>query len=353
MQPLQIFAGEKALATIKREGFNASMFTAFLGASGGPKWFVLSGLDKVIFNEFLDHSDQHIDLIGSSVGSFRGACFAQNDPAAAITRLQYQYCNETYSEKPTPLEITQKCEGILKYMLSEQGIDEVLNNPKRSLHIIAARCHGLVASENKLLQSIGLSAAALRNLRSRDKLARNFTRVVLHTGKPFNFTERADFPTEYGALSKDNMYQALLASGAIPLALLGVKDVPGLKPGMLRDGGIIDYHFDLNIQTQGLVLFPHFYATPTPGWYDKKLQRQCHPDSFDNVVLMSPSPEFVASLPYGRISDRTDFQTMPAEQRIAFWQQIISESDRLADSFFAQINSNDPAKFIDLINLHR
>ena len=46
---LEIYAGESALKTIKEKGFSPDLFTSFLGASGGPKWFALFGLDKYIF----------------------------------------------------------------------------------------------------------------------------------------------------------------------------------------------------------------------------------------------------------------------------------------------------------------
>jgi hypothetical protein len=45
-----------------------------------------------------------------------------------------------------------------------------------------------------------------------------------------------------------------------------------------------------------------------------------------------PSAEFVASLPYGKIPDRKDFESMPAEQRIKYWQTVISQSDRLGEA---------------------
>ncbi len=38
---LEIYAGQTALKTIKEQGFKQELFTSFLGASGGPKWFVL------------------------------------------------------------------------------------------------------------------------------------------------------------------------------------------------------------------------------------------------------------------------------------------------------------------------
>lgn len=55
--------------------------------------------------------------------------------------------------------------------------------------------------------------------------------------------------------------------------------------------------------------------------------------------MLVPSREFVASLPYGKISDRNDFAKMTPEQRIPYWQTILSESDRLAEYFFDAIKT--------------
>ena len=55
----------------------------------------------------------------------------------------------------------------------------------------------------------------------------------------------AGFQTEYVDLSEQNVASALLASGAIPYLFEGVSDVPGGPRGAYWDGGIIDYHFDL------------------------------------------------------------------------------------------------------------
>lgn len=49
---IDIYAGSNALKKIKTHGFKQDLFTNFLGASGGPKWFALLGLDKYLFGEF-------------------------------------------------------------------------------------------------------------------------------------------------------------------------------------------------------------------------------------------------------------------------------------------------------------
>lgn len=340
---------------IKENGLNASSFSALLGASGGPKWFVLTGLDKVLFNEFLDQSDQHIDIIGSSVGAFRACCFAQKNPAAAISRLAESYSNTVYSKKPTVDEITDKGEELLNYMMGESGVHEVLESKNKTAHIFIARCHGLTAYENKLKQIAGLTIAAGRNAISREKLSKSFSRLIMSSKQnTLNFSEKILFSTEHALLNHENFVQSLMASGSIPAVIRGVKNLPGVLPGMFRDGGIIDYHFDIQINTPELVLYPHFYSRVTPGWFDKSMKsRQCDESSYDNVVLLAPSDDFVAALPYAKIPDRKDFETMEAPQRIKYWHKVISESDRLAECFLNTINSDNVADFIKPINLAR
>lgn len=354
-QALQIYAGKTALKAIQDKGFTADMFSAFMGASGGPKWFVLSGLDKIMFSEFFAKAEQKIDIIGTSAGAFRSACFAQTNTKAAIERLADKYSTTIYSEKPSAREITQKSRDLLNHVLDEASTHQLLSNNKRAVHIIASRCHGLMKSENRIVQLAGLGLANLRNLRSRKTLAKSFTRSVFYSGDiPLNFDEKPHISTEYIKLSNKNVHDALVASGSIPIIIEGISDIAGASKGVFRDGGILDYHFDMKINTERLVLYPHFFKTPIPGWFDKRLKhRICRQDNYDNVVLLAPSDEFVASLPYGKISDRKDFTRMPPAQRIPYWQQVIQESERLAESFFAQIESENIANFVQAIDLKR
>jgi hypothetical protein len=149
-------------------------------------------------------------------------------------------------------------------------------------------------------------------------------------------------------LTAHNLPQALMASGSIPIVIEGVKNINGAPTGMYRDGGIIDYHFDLTFGPQkGLVLYPHFYAKPIPGWFDKSLKKRLpHVSSYDDVVMLVPSDEFVASLPYGKIPDRKDFEDMPAAQRIEYWQTVISQSDKLGQAFKDMYNNQKIVEYI-------
>lgn len=336
MQVLDIYAGKNALARINNEGFSADIFDYMLGASGGPKWFVLAGLDRYIFPEFFGQRTRPLNIIGSSAGAFRFACFAQNDPLAAINRLAERYSHTVYSDKPTAKEITAKGTALLDYVLGENGSMEIINNPIIKAHFIVAKCKGLTQFEAKALQMTGLIASASANILKRKWLEKFYQRYLFSSPNSDLTLNDPNYMSSFSVpLTTKNLPQALMASGSIPIVIEGVRDIDGAPKGMYRDGGIIDYHFDLTFGPQkGLVLYPHFYSKPVPGWFDKSLKkRQPHASSYDDVVMLVPSDEFVASLPYGKIPDRKDFETMPAEQRIKYWQTVISQSDELGQAF--------------------
>jgi hypothetical protein len=88
----------------------------------------------------------------------------------------------------------------------------------------------------------------------------------------------------------------------------------------------------------GLVLYPHFQKTVIPGWLDKALKhRHRSTAALDNVVLLTPNPEWVRSLPNAKLPDRNDFthyaRDVPA--RVRAWQTAVDESQRLGDEFAA------------------
>ena len=73
-------------------------------------------------------------------------------------------------------------------------------------------------------------------------------------------------------------------------------------------------------------------------------KRKPHQSSYDKVVMLVPSEEFVAQLPYGKISDRKDFEQLPTEERIAYWQTILDKSQWLADDFERLQHPEDAAQ---------
>jgi len=116
----------------------------------------------------------------------------------------------------------------------------------------------------------------------------------------------------------------------------GVSDIKGAQ-GCFRDGGILDYHLDIPFlpNDDGLVLYPHFYETITPGWFDKHLNRKPLKKNMKNVLLVAPSKQFVQNLPFKKIPDRKDFHFFAGKdkERQTYWKKVTQLNRQLGDEF--------------------
>lgn len=331
--PLHLAAGPKALRHIQENGLQLADIRAMLGASGGPKWLVLNQLDRFLAPRLATDPDVSVDLLGTSIGSWRFACYAQPDPLAAIERFEEAYFEQAYSAKPGPAEISQVCDRILDTLLHHQHA-AIVTNPHRRLHTIANRCRPAMLDRHGEPGKWQLGAAALMNIAGRDQLRHFFERVLFApAGSQLPFREGM-FTQENVRLDTANLQQALMATASIPLIMQAIHDIPGTAGGTCVDGGIIDYHFDSALPyEQGIVLYLHFSPRLVPGWFDKMLPwRKPRATSLDNLLLIAPSSEFIATLPNGRIPDRHDFVTISDAQRKANWRQVLGETGRLAEA---------------------
>ncbi len=336
MKYLEIFAGPAALSRLQREGLRQDQFQVMVGASGGPKWFVLYGLDRYLFGDFFANRTSRLYTLGSSAGAWRMCCLGMQNPVAAIDRLASLYSQEQYSARPQVAEITDKARILLRGVLGPKGEQEILNNPVFSTHIIADLVKGVVGSIHRAPQMLALGFAALAHIINRRALSLVFERIVFSADRADSpWQQLTDMDTQLVQLSHANLFAAMMASGSIPFVLAGERDIAGAPKGLFWDGGITDYHFDMPFHAgDDLVLYPHFSPRVVPGWFDKHLPwRKPHVGNFRNVVLISPSAEFVAMLPYGKIPDRMDFKNLDYQSRLAYWQQVLDLSRYLADEF--------------------
>jgi hypothetical protein len=336
MSALTLYAGPVARERILQEGIRPEQFKVLVGASGGPKWFVLYGLDRFLFGDFFKGRTSPLLTIGSSAGAWRLCCLATADPLAAIDQLARRYSRESYSDAPTTAEITDKMRAMLNDVIGQRGIAEIVHNPVFCTHIVADRCKGLGNASSLALRRVFLGGSALANAFSRSALSWFFQRTVFSSlGEecPWHAPDKLD--TRVVALTENNGLDALLSSGSIPFVLDGVRDISGGPPGLYLDGGIIDYHFDFRFATDDeLVLYPHFSPAVIPGWFDKFLPwRKINPDNFNNVLFLVPSADFVGSLPHGKIPDRNDFAKFPVHERLANWETVLQKSSILAAEF--------------------
>ena len=329
-------AGAGAFDMIQRNGFAIDRIGTIAGASGGAKWLVLSQLDRAILTNIVPRLKGPVHLVGTSIGAWRFACYAQSDPCAAIERFEHAYIEQQYSDAPDIHEVTAKSREILSELLGENGVTDILRHPVFRTHLMTVRARHIAASEHRLILAASLMVAASLNAISRSTLAWFFERALFFDARDLPpFFDIDGFHLQRVMIRQDNLEDAIVATGSIPLVLSGVKDIAGARPGIYRDGGVIDYHLDLpQSDPERLTLYPHFFDRIVPGWFDKKLTwRRPNPAHMDRTVLISPSTEFVSRLPNGKIPDRTDFENYTPADRIRIWRTVVAACEALAEEF--------------------
>lgn len=333
-------AGQRALAHIREQGLRAIDVGIVPGAAGGPKPLGIQGLDLTLFGHWLPSAPRPRALIGASIGAWRFASACLADPIEGLRRLATLYTELDFAKGATLADVSRRCEGMLEALLQE-GDAHILDNAHYRLNVLVVKSQGLLADDHRGRLGLGLSSVLADNVLGRPRLARHFERLVLHdsrTAPPLDSLD--DFPSRCVPLSAANLRQALLASGSIPMVMQGVRDLPGAGSGTYRDGGLLDYHLDLPYQGDDLVLYPHFTDKIIPGWFDKGLPwRRGDAWRLRNVLLMTPSPQYLARLPFGKLPDRGDFKRFlgDAASRKRYWYTAIDESRRLGDELLELI----------------
>ena len=333
---LTLKAGQRALARIRERGLQPGDVGTLPGAAGGPKALGIQGLDVALFGDWLARVPRERSLIGASIGSWRFASACLPDPAAALQRLGELYTGMRFAKGVSISQVTERCVRMLDELLQHQDA-AVLDNPHYRLNIMVVKSHGRLAEDDRRSLGMGLSSVIGSNLLGRPRLARHFERVILHDARlPPPLHPLTDFPSRCLPLDVGNLRHALLASGSIPFVMQGVRDIPGAGPGTYRDGGLLDYHLDLPYSGDDVVLYPHFTDRIIPGWFDKGMPwRRGDAMRLQNVLLLAPSRDYLARLPFGKLPDRKDFSRFLGDDagRERYWRQAMDESRRLGDEF--------------------
>jgi hypothetical protein len=338
---LSIRVGKKARETLLNRGLRPEDVTTLVAAAGGPKGLGLIALDELLFGDWLKRARPAAPrlLVGASIGAWRLAAGSRPDAPQALRRLCNAYIEQRYGPKPSEQEVSAQCRAIV------QSIDQ--NHPQHDpcyhLAVVTSRARGLLASRYSLAR---FGVAALTNAASRRRLAHFFERVVFVEGElgvePFD-----SFGLQQVKLSDQNRIDALLASGTIPLVAAPVADPAAAPPGLYWDGGLIDYHLAWPWQQRdGLVLYPHFVDHVVPGWLDKSFHwRRQKGLATDNLIVIAPSPKFLATLPGGHLPERQDFYRFKQDHlaRGAQWRDIVKRCEAMTHAFLAF--ARDPQSF--------
>jgi hypothetical protein len=341
MQALQVFAGPRARQHLAARGLRPQDVRVIPAAAGGPKGLVLNPLDRFIFGHWLAGGTQTVHLLGASIGAWRLASACLNDADAALARLAQDYIHQHYEvpagQRPGAALVSRVFgDGLAAHFGGREA--EVLKHPRYRLHVFTSHGRQLLRREGRWRTPLGYAGAFFTNLASRRAMGAWLERVVFSDPRDALPLPLNDYRTVQVPLNSDNLAPSILASCSIPFWLQAVQDIPGAPPGAYWDGGITDYHLHLRYahMGEGLVLYPHFQPRLVPGWLDKALKHRHRASAWlDNLVLLAPHPQWVRTLPGGKLPDRQDFTAFANDlpTRVARWQRAVAESERLADEF--------------------
>jgi hypothetical protein len=352
-QNIRVRAGKRAYELIRSGGFSLDRVGTYFGPAGGPRWLVASGFDLALLAEGALGRRQPLWLVGASAGAWRFAAWLQPEPVKSYRALMEAYIGATYGRKDTPATILESLRSIVDRYIDDDALPFALACKPYRLAVLTCRARNLTASEGLLIQKTGFALAWLANALHPSLLHRFCERAVFYYGaQPPDFCLRKGFRGSYFPLSEVNFKAAVVASGAIPVAVAGVRDIFGAEDGVYRDGGLVDYHLNEDYRTRGsgLTLFFHHQERIIPGWMDKRLRRRRpSPEQLESVVMVYPAEGFVETLPEGRIPDRGDFETFiddPA-QRIANWRRAVELSAPLGEEFLEMVASGRLADVVE------
>jgi hypothetical protein len=255
------------------------------------------------------------------------------------------YITTTYTRADNPLSIRKSLAAIINKTIENDAVPFALAHRDYRLAIVTARAKNLTAAGNVFVQRLGFAFSFLGNALSRSLIHSFFERVVFYSGpKPPAFGLAPGFRGVCVPLNKTNFKSVLVATGAIPLIITGVRDIFGAPRGVYRDGGLIDYHLAGNYgarENDLTLLFLH-QDRLIPGWLDKRLtSRKPSARDVQNMILVYPSDDFIASLPSGKVPDREDFAAFvdEPEARIANWRQAVAKAAPLGEIFLELVAS--------------
>jgi hypothetical protein len=366
MKSLAIHAGPRALAHLRKHGLRPQDVRVIPAAAGGPKGLILNALDRFIFGHWLLRSAQIVHLVGASIGAWRMATACMPDADREFAQLARDHATQDYPHPPgkfAPATVVSALFGqqIERSFGGREAL--VLAHPRFRLHIFTSRGRHFMRVESRLRTPLGYLGAFLSNALHRKAMGGWLERVVFSDPRDELPLALRSYPTRRIALGAHNLQPSMLASCSIPFALKAVHDIPGAPRGAYWDGGLTDYHLHLDYATlrdglaraadageagqthpPALVLYPHFQDTVVPGWLDKPFKRRhrATPD-LDNLILLSPTPEFVRTLPGAKLPDRTDFKRYldDAPARTVAWSRAVAEGERLRDEFALWLERGD------------
>jgi hypothetical protein len=330
-----------ALDALREAGLVPGIVHALAGAASGPRWIPLAALDRSLLAEGLvdgpTGNGRRRLLVGASAGAWRMLALASRNPVAAHDALLDGYIGQVFPRGTRPDEVSDAYRRMLTTILGDGG--HALDHPTVDVAVHVARPRRFVPWRGKPTQVLSMAVAAATHAVSRGGVDTMFRRVLVHS-RPDAFP--ATFDGDVVPLTPDNLLDAALASGTVPVYMAPVRGVAGPPRHRFVDGGLTDYHLrqDYVGDSGGLTLFPHFQRDISALWFDRV--RSAHrPETIGPVLQIWPTEEFLARLPDGRLPHRDDFfrYADAPDERIRRWREAADLGNALAEQFLDDLRS--------------
>lgn len=351
-QTFRCLMGQEARRHLARSGSGPDSFRLLLAASGGPRWIGLVGIDRAL-TRFLRQrrlDGPRLPLLGSSSGAWRVMAMACDDDGTAYQELQEAYIEQRYEGRPSPEEVSHTCRAYLGEIFTPTRLAHARERSPFHANFTTTIFRREKLSRGRLMAA--LAGLPLLNALDRRMLGTMIKRGLFSAGphpagSPLLGQPSWDaFPTRSVPLTEQNLVPALLASGSIPFVLAGESGIPGAGAGHHVDGGLLDYHFE--VETAGPVLYPHFSADPLPGWLDRfPPYRRLSRSARSKLCLILPSDEQLARYPGGLYPGRVDFYRHSNDERVSRWRDIVKANDPLEAELTACLEAGELLKIAE------
>lgn len=326
-------AGLKAIDHIKKRGLSPDDITVMNAAAGGPRWISLYAFDKYLAQQWFQDRTKPLHLVGSSSGAWRMMCHALPDTLEAFDRFLDYYVNQSYDTLPPPELVANGLDEVVSNILGDNTAQSLLDNTNKKLYIISTLCH--TGRLSKRQQQLYFGKLGFKNLFSRNWLAKDVERIIFTNTTDSDVILEDRFTSKYLAFNDEHLIHMIRSTGTLPFLMTPVDSIPELN-GVLWDGAIIDYQIGLEYNTDGLIFFPHYMDTLHQGYFDQYLPyRKFNGKVLDRMIMLSPSEEYIKSLPNNKISDSTDWKAYLGnnEERTSNWYEVARRGQEIVDEF--------------------
>lgn len=341
--------GRRAHSLLSESGPSPDAFRLLLAASGGPRWLGLVGIDRALTRFLRGRSSktERLPLLGASSGAWRVVAMACDNDGSTYDELEEAYIEQRYEGKPTPEEVSQTCRAYLSRIFTPQRLAHAVDSSVFQANFTTAIFRRDKLSRTRMLTA--LAGLPFLNALDRQMMGLVIERGLFSAGtpplnSPLLGTPSWDaFPTRSVPLDSENFVPALLASGSIPFVLAGESSIPGAGKGHHVDGGLLDYHFE--VEASGPILYPHFSEDPLPGWMDRFPPfRRLSQVARSQLCLILPSQEQLSRYPGQFYPGRVDFHRHSNDERIARWKTTVQANSCLEKELTACLEAGELLK---------